>query len=380
MTAFLEKAESWFFNSGIYVLDKDNPNYGAVYSYYDLKSKSHQLVYAEATGYIISLLKYLLPMRNDSKLIDFAKASGDWLVKLADRHDGIITMGMRDGIEIKLAYPFDNGICCKGLLDIYEMTKDSKYLEYAEKVADWLVKRAIDKDGSVKPVFDTNSETFIQDESLWYKVSGSFHSKITMSLLQLYSINKNDRLHEAAMQVCEWALVQQKQDGSFPINTRNKSINLHTHCYTIETLLYAYASQYNGKFLEAAERATDWMQRMQNPDGSLWLWHGGSYGKSKPIYAISQFIRICLLLHLLNGKENLLNAATRASQFLLTMQSNGTDKRMAGGFYEDIASHMLKMRKSSHITSWATMFAMQAMGMLDSAGVGGFKDQVSKLF
>jgi uncharacterized protein YyaL (SSP411 family) len=378
MADFLKKAESWFFNSGIYVLDKDDPNYGAVYSYYDYKAKDHQLVYAEATGYAISLLKYLHLMKNDAKLIDLAMASGDWLVKLADRYDGIITMGIRGSSEIKLAYPFDNGIVCKGLLDLYELTKDNRYLEHAEKMAVWLVKKSVDKDGSVKPVFDTQSQSFMQDDSLWYKVSGSFHSKITMSLLQLHSINKNDVFYDAATQVCNWALSQQKPDGSFQINIRNKAVNLHTHCYTVETLLYAYALHNNSKFLEAAERATDWMLKTQNPDGSLWLWHGGNYGKAKPAYAISQFVRICLLLNLLNGKENLLSSAKRASQFLLTMQSTDSDIKMNGGLYEDISKIGPITRKSSHITSWATMFAMHAAGMLEKTG--GFKEEISKLF
>lgn len=378
MTAFLKKAESWFFNSGIYILDKSDANYGAVYSFYDSKHRSHQLVYAEATGYIISLLKYLHSMKNDAKLIDLARASGDWLVRLADRYDGIITMGVRGGSEIKLAYPFDNGIVCKGLLDLYEMTKDVKYLEHAGRMADWLAKKAVDNDGSVKPVFNTESQEFLQDDSLWYKVSGSFHSKITMSLLQLHSINKNNGLYDAAMQICEWALGQQKPDGSFQINIRNKAVNLHTHCYTVETLLYAYALNGNSKFLEAGEHATDWMQRMQNPDGSLWLWHGGKHGNAKPAYAISQFVRICLLLRLLTGKEDLLHSAKRAAQFLLTMQSSDSNIKMSGGLYEDISKIGPITRKSSHITSWATMFAMHAAGMLENTG--GFKEEISKLF
>jgi len=378
VSAFLQSAESWFFNSGIYILDKDNANYGAVYSFYDSKAKRHQLVYAEATGYIISLLKYLQSVRSDVRLVDFARASGDWLAGLADRYNGIITMGLRDGAEIELAYPFDNGIVCKGFLDLYEMTNDSKYLEHAERMADWLVKKAIDEDGSVKPVFDTASETFTQDESLWYKVSGSFHSKITMSLLQLYSTNKNNELRDAAMRVCEWALVQQKPDGSFPINTRNKIVNLHTHCYTIETLLYAYASQGESRFLEAAERATDWMIKTQNSDGSLWIWYGAGRLNVKPSYAISQFVRICLLMHSIHGKESTTEAAKKAARFLLSMQSTDSDVRMNGGLHEDIAKYGPLMRKSQRISSWATMFGIHAASMLEKRG--GFKEEIGKLF
>ncbi len=93
MISELGRAESWLLKSGIYILDRNDPNYGAIYSYYDHKLKKYELVYAEATGYVISLLKYLYSINKDSKLIDFARASGDWLVRLAERYNGIIALG-----------------------------------------------------------------------------------------------------------------------------------------------------------------------------------------------------------------------------------------------------------------------------------------------
>ncbi len=364
MTSFLEKAESWILNSGIYILDRNDPNYGAIYSYYDHKVKNYELVYAEATGYVISLLKYLYSLNKDSKLIDFARASGDWLIKLAEKYNGIIVMGIKDGSDVRQAYAFDNGICCKGFLDLYDLTGDRKYLEYAEKIADWLVNKALNEDGSVKPLLDIDTGNFVQDEKVWYKASGSFHSKISMSLLQLYSINKDDKLLDAATKVCEWAIGQQKPDGSFPANKHIRSVNLHAHSYTVEALLYAYASQNTRKFLDAAEKAVDWMLKVQEQDGSLWLWYGDGFAKMKASYAIAQTIRILLLMQMLNSRKNLIEAAERASKFLSTMQGSEKDQRIEGSFYEDVRRYGFMMRKSSHVTSWATMFAIQALSML----------------
>ncbi len=376
----LEKAESWLFKSGIYILDGNDPNYGAIYSYYDPKVKNYELVYAEATGYIISLLKYLYSLNKDSKLIDFARASGDWLIRLAERYNGIIVMGIKDGNEVRQAYAFDNGICCKGFLDLYELTGDKKYLEYAEKIAEWLVNKALNEDGSVKPLLDIDTGNFVQDDKVWYKASGSFHSKISMSLFQLYSINNNDKIRDAAVKVCEWALGQQKPDGSFPVNTYNRSVNLHAHCYTIEALLYAYASQNTQKFLEAAEMAVDWMLNLQESDGSLWLWHGDGFAKMKASYAVAQMIRIVLLMHALNGKSNLMEAAKNASRFLLDMQCAEHDARMNGGFHEDVRKYGFMMRRSSHITSWATMFAIHALNILTRMDETNFHTEIKRLF
>lgn len=375
----LEKAESWLLNSGIYILDKNDPNYGAVYSYYDYKTKNYELVYAEATGYVISLLKYLYSIKNDDKLIEYATASGNWLINLAEKYD-VVVMGKRNGNDIKQAYAFDNGICCKGLLDLYELTEDRKYLEYAEKIADWILDNALNEDGSIKPLLDIDTGKFVQDESVWYKASGSFHSKISMSLLQLYSINKNDRLCNAATKVCEWAIGQQKPDGGFPANKYNRSVNLHTHCYTIEALFYAYASQNKQKFLDAAEKAVDWMIKMQESDGSFWLWHGDGFVKMKASYAIAQVMRIFLLMHMLKDRKNLLESAETASKFLVGMQCSEQDNKIDGGFYEDIRKYGFIMRKSSHITSWASMFSIQALHLLDRLEYVDFNTEIKKLF
>ncbi len=376
----LEKAESWLLKSGIYILDRSDPNYGAIYSYYDYKVKKYELVYAEATGYVISLLKYLYSINKDSKLIDFARTSGDWLIRLAEKYNGIIVMGIKDGNEVRQAYAFDNGICCKGFLDLYDLTGDRKYLEYAEKIADWLVNKALNEDGSVKPMFDIDTGNFVQDEKIWYKASGSFHSKITISLLQLYSINKDDKIRDAAMKVCDWALGQQKPDGSFAVNKYNRSVNLHAHCYTIETLLYAYESQNMRKFFEAAEKGVDWILNVQEPDGSIWLWHGDRFAKMKASYAIAQATRLFLLMHMLTGKANLKDSAKKALDFLVNMQSSEQESRINGGFYEDVRRYGFMTRNSSHVTSWATMFAIQALYMFNRMNKTNFSIETKGLF
>jgi uncharacterized protein YyaL (SSP411 family) len=266
------------------------------------------------------------------------------------------------------------------LLDHYELTGDKKYLEYAEKIADWLLDNALNEDGSIKPLLDIDTGNFVQDEGVWYKASGSFHSKISMSLLQLYSINKNDRLLDAATKVCEWAVGQQKPDGIFPVNKYNRSVNLHAHCYTIEALLYAYAFNNKQEFLESVEKAVNWITSVQESDGSIWLWHGNGFVKMKASYAIAQAARIFLLMHMLNGNKNLIEAAKKASNFLLTMQCSEQDSRINGGFYEDIRKYGFMMRRSSHITSWATMFSMQASSMMDRIGKTNFNAEIKGLF
>jgi len=198
----LERAEQWLFSSGIYVVEREDPDYGAVFSEYDSKRACYDFLYAEATGYVLSLWKYLV-MDRAHTLTDGARASGEWLVQWAEQHDGVIALGKRDGRTIGRAYAFDNGICCKGLLDLHELTGEAKYLRCAERVADWLITHAVNADGSVKPIFHVDSGAFAENPALWFGASGSFHAKIAMALLQLSSVSETRQARETALRMYE---------------------------------------------------------------------------------------------------------------------------------------------------------------------------------
>jgi len=371
------KARRWLLESGIHILDEADPDYGAVYSYYDPQRRRYELVYAEATGYVISLLRYLCAINASAALIERAKASGDWLVRLAGQHDGVIPMGRTADGDIIQAYAFDNGICCKGLLDLYDLTGNAAYLTAAQRIAAWLISHAMNDDGSVQPIFDPRSGRFAPAGTSWYAASGSFHAKIAMPLLQLCTLTKDEHFRGAAMKLCRWAIQQQKPDGSFPANTNMKTVNLHAHCYTIEALLYAYASERAQEFLDAATRAAHWIAKRQQPDGSVRLWYANGSGKERASYPQAQAVRIFSLLNMLHPQHSFAGAGQKAAQSLLSMQSSEKDERAHGGFLEgDILRYKLFYRKSRKATSWATMFAIHALDLVEKIERGDFHREI----
>ncbi len=382
MTHLRTRAEHWLLSSGICILDRTNPNYGAVHSYFDRDKAEFELIYSEAAGYVISLLKYLYFVREDAELVKLAKASGDWLSRTGEKFDGIIVMGQRHGDDIRRAYAFDNGICCKGLLDLYELTREEGYLVRAARIAEWLVNTALNVDGSVRPVLDVTSGVFVEDGSLWYEVSGSFHAKVAMSLLQLYSINGDGRALNGAMRICAWALGQQDTSGSFPVNRRCRAVNLHFHCYTVEALLYAYALTGEEAFRDAATRAVEWLAGVQTTDGGFWLWHDGSFWtRSKTSYVGAQASRVFLMMYLLNRNGRLMDAALRAARFLSAMQTSDYDRRIDGGFLEEeMAWYALAGRRGRRVTSWATMFAVHALDLLERVQEEEFHHAMNGMF
>jgi len=65
---------------------------------------------------------------------------------------------------------------------------------------------------------------------------------------------------------------------------------------------------------------------------------------------------------------------------MLCLQCSEQDSKINGGFYEDIRRYGLMMRRSSHVTSWATMFAMHAMSILNNVTATNFNNEIKKLF
>ncbi len=375
-----EMALSWLLGSGIYISDKNDPNYGAVYSHYRPGPAGHELVYAEATGYIISLLKYLHAKSPNPAFLDYARASGDWLVRWTERNDGIVAIGLKDGKEIRHAYTFDNGICCKGLLDLYELTAKDRYLRSAERIANWVVEAALDRDGSVKPVFDIETGRFVQDERVWHKVSGSFQAKVAMSLLQLSALNNDTRPRDAAMRICDWAIRQQRRNGSFPANKTMTTPYLHFHWYAVEALLYSYACQRRPEHLDAADRAVNWALTVQGRDGTLPRWCDG-FGREKASDVQAQAIRAFSLMSMLRRRRELDEASRRASMFLLDSQASNGDDRVNGGFFEGTArKYRFFVRTSRKVQSWAAMFAIQALQLMEEIPSGDFFRESKFLF
>lgn len=376
-----ERALRWLSESGIIVSGAGPAGDGAVYSFFDAHSGRYRLVYAEGTGYLLSLWKHLRTLKQDHRLDGQARVAADWLVRWTDEHGDAVAMGLEDGVPIRQAYAFDGGICAKGLLDAYEVTGDSRYVETAGRILRRLLANSVNDDGSVTPALDLDSGRFLEPGKVWFSRSGAFHGKLSMPLLHLSAVTGDDSLREAARRICAWTVTQQAGDGSFPANVAMRSVNLHAHCYATEALLYAHAMLGTPAFRDAAERAVRWIVNRQSAHGSVGLWHGGRKLRRRASYAMAQSIRLFLLLDALARRDGRIDAATRMAAFLARMQAWSADPRVDGGFYsEDIVRSGIFIRKNREVTSWATMFAIQALDFLGAARELSFEQCITCLF
>lgn len=369
-----EKVKNWLVSSGLCILDKNNPNVGAVHSYYDTQSREYSFLYPEITAYYLSTLKFLYSKEKSEKYVETAKLCGSWLMNLHDKYGGII-MGI--GSESRMTdqvFSFDTSICAKGFLDLYDIAGDAKYREFSKKLIDWLVTKCVEDDGTVKPVMNRKTQEFTET-SMWYAQKGCFGIKLAMPLLQSGDL----KFREIAVKISDTYKKFQNSDGSFALHLGSKSVNLHSHSYALEGLIYAYSVLKDINYLESCKKGLDWVVNQINEDGSIYLWTNFNY-KSKAAYPIAQLIRLMILMDSIDGTSKYLMPAKRLTDFLLTLQANEEDPKMNGGFYEEFYKSMLGWKKQHRINSWTSMFALQALDWIENHDKIKFENSVMYLY
>jgi hypothetical protein len=198
-------------------------------------------------------------------------------------------------------------------------------------------------------------------------------------------VTGDDRYAVAAQGVCDWVLGLQDDDGGFRATERHRQIVSHPHCYATEGLLYAHYALGMESYLEAAQRAGEWLLSAQNRDGSINIaykrqwWRMGRHFIDKffprrVTDATSQAIRIWLTLNYLNEDRRFPEACHRAKGFLRRMQcTSSPDRNRIGGFHFWPGHPMM--------FTWCTMFAVGALYALEHINrEEGYRQMIAELF
>ena len=373
-----EMTRNWLLESGICVSNSSDQNHGGVHSFFDEKKNEFAFLYPEITGYFISTMRFLYEHEKNEKFVKLAKASSNWLIQLYEKHGGIIQGISRQGVPQKLAYSFDTGICSKGLLDCFAITKEQKFLEYAKKLNQWILDETIENNGFVKPTKNLQTNEFEEDTNVWYKRYGCLHIKLTIPLLQQYMITKNESLLETATKIADSISAYQNDDGSIFLHTDSKIINLHTMCYALEGLIHTYMITRNEDYISRCKKAITWCDQQVQDDGSIDLWFNSKH-HSKSSYPIAQLIRLKTLVAKLDG-SSLDETVRRLESFLLSLQAQNDDTKINGGFYEEFNKSVFGWKKTLKVNSWASMFSLQALYWLENFSSIDLNDEYELLF
>lgn len=385
-------AIDWLIHSKIHNLSTANSEiFGSFNNYYDLIKRACPYAYTEITGYGIELLIDLYEKTNNYKYLGDAKLAAKWITNMQyvgkDRNAfGSFhwSLSLAKKQKSSRVYSFDAGVCIGALVELYKKTGDPTLLEAASKGAEWLISVMQNPDGSMKPFYDlrkgfSTSEKWYLPKGLrmrfsWFEKSGCYHCKTVIGLLKLHSVTGDDRFENASRKLCEWTISQQDSAGGFRVYSQSTSIFAHTHCYTIEGLMYA--SEYFGSenFSTPAKKAVLWLVTVQKLYECIPDWfHGRTPSLTVNSSSLAQAIRILIILKNLDRNNLHCDESTSAIlKHLLTMQcTSSRDKHALGGFYlTEYNAKPLKI-KLPRVYSWPTMFALQTFIFLNDKKIHG---------
>ncbi len=359
----IKEGSAWLLESGIQ--SKENINTGAFKAWYNTKSKKYSYLYSEISGYLITHMCFMYEYTNKKVYLNSAIKSANWLIKCAqDKTGGFKCLFLLDK-KIKLdfkseqIYAFDNGVIINGLVNLYKLTKKKEYLDAATKCGNWIVNQAQKKNGEIKPIYDLKKKSFVEDKKKWSWVSGSYHTKISIGLLNLYSVNKKKFFLIASKKIFKTSLKKQIKTGEF-LSTRF-STNLHPHCYSAEGLWVGSKFLKNKNYLNAVVKSIEWIFKNQNINGLLpRLRIGKKLIYSERVDALSQSVRLALLLLRDNkvNKKKFDIQIKKVIMIIIKYQSKSKNLKEKGGFYWGKSS---KGKISIDLNCWVTSFVVQTL-------------------
>jgi hypothetical protein len=373
-----QEVKNWLISSGLFI-SGDEKNRGGVYSFFDEQSNDYSFLYPEITGYFISSLKFLHSVEQNDQYIKYAKYSSDWLISIYKKHNSLVQGIKNNSPTSNLSYSFDTAICAKGLLDYYELSHDEKYLLFAKKMLDDLIKIFIESDGSVIPYKNITTNIPDQDNSVWYKQKGCLHVKTAMPFFQINQYVNDTDFFKTGKLICDSISKYQNFDGSIRLHKKSKIINLHTLSYALEGLVYGYYYTKDNQYLTIIKNALNWCLEQTLDDGSIELWHNSKY-HSKAAYPIAQLIRIMSLVNAIEGNKHYSRKIDDLYNFLMTLQAHHESSKINGGFYEEYYKSFFGWRKRHRINSWTSMFALQAIYWYKKTDSLNFDEQIKFLY
>ncbi len=371
-TPAIELALNWLAHSNVRHATGNALALGGVNQGYNWKERRYPFIYSEITGYAISMFINAYRWTNDENYLDYARQSADFLLRLQahaieDGCAGAIPHGLTlPELTVRRQYhSFDVAMCLQGIHDLYTLDRTPELAHAAQAMSDWLIVRTQQSNGSFLSMYDAETGESKHLTADFFSDGGCLHAKHAIGLLKMEQVIGNGVYATAARRVCDWVLGLQDADGAFRATERDRQVVSHPHCYATEGLLYAHFILKDDRYGQAAQRAGEWLLKVQSSDGAICIaykreWHRMLrrlpewFAPLKVSDATAQAIRIWLILEALTGDQKFLVAAERAGNFLLRLQCIvGIDPNKQGGFYFAPAHPMQY--------TWSTMFATHAL-------------------
>jgi hypothetical protein len=360
----------WLLHSGIRI--RNGPKKGAMYGWKNLNPPSYPFIYNEITGYAITTFLYIYSELGEPEALQVAKDSANWIVKnIRSSSSYLLPAGSiethnfnQKGDLSNQIYAFDNGMVIIGLLNLYKVINDTNLLKYAEKMAKSLIERFFDGskliavlDRLYRPITNNTNLNDGADDIKWSTISGAYHCKLALALLDLSLLTKNDLYSKVSNSLCEFAQKLQKADGQIISNPHLETvIYIHPHLYACEGLIYAGVRQHNDVYFAAGLKGIRWAAKQINSlTGGLPSVIGGKFIEQSDCMA--QLLRLLILCEV-QIEESMADPSIYLKDIIEKLHCRLLDFYIARGEDRGAIKYHLSLDTAC---SWCTMFTMQAL-------------------
>lgn len=352
----IELLKKWFLGSGIQSED------GGFYAWQDVANKSNSYLYSEITGYAITTMCFLYNLTKDTIFIDRARRAAKWITQNAMHAlGGVLTRSYIDKPDEHYSfaggniYSFDCAMVSFGMLKLYDVTRERDYLDCAQKIIDFLNVKMSKTSGLYYPVYDTKLNEPYEDTEKWSTQSGSFHSKIALSLCELSGICNDISYMGRAKKLIDASLENFCEGNRFITNTADGTSHLHPYSYTLEGMLFYIRCSRDDVYMDVIEKTFDWMIRLQGEDGGFPTQVSADAKRSVPYQRCdiqSQILRLSYYIESDIDREKL---AGRVLEF------QNIYGNYNGGFLFGVDKDA---SVKNHSNAWCSMFVLQALCLL----------------
>jgi len=369
--------KKWLLSSGIQNIGKEQKANGGFNSWYDVDKKNYCYIYSEITGYGISTLLFLDKYLKDNLFLHRAEAAADWIINIAMHKSGGVKTRYylykaegqeKYSFDSEILYTFDTGMVLNGMVNLFKVVKDKKYLDACVNMADFLMDKMLKDDNSFYAYLDTKQDSLVDVEDKWSTQSGSYHAKLAIGFVDLYYAANDEKYKEVAIKICEHALAFQTEEGRFVTSRDTGNTHIHPHCYSAEGLFYTGVKFGVSKYVESAKKAILWVLDNQLESGGvspLYVKSENKFVENERTDTLAQVLRLGSLLIKYGFLDiKYIDALEKLKNRLLQFQEK--DGLQAGGFKYGFEENGKKL---DHLNSWCTMFVIQALLLYDRINV-----------
>jgi hypothetical protein len=338
-----QAAASWFLHSGIQCAR------GGVARYYRGDLGRNARVSTEITGYAVNALVYLSARTGDSACLEAARRAGDFLLRDAwDQTRKIFPFehSANGDLPEHLAYFFDSGIICRGLLALWRRTREERLLEAACEAADSMRTHFRAEDG-IHPILQLPDLTPLPYTRQWSRGPGCYQLKSAMAWHDLYQATGHSRFEQWYEEALASAL--RSHDSFLPADSPEATMDrLHAYCYFLEGVMPAAARTQVQRALQTGI-----------PRVAAYLREIAPVFERSDVYA--QLLRVRLFADQCEALSLNRREAAEEAQRITEFQIDNDDIRFAGGYAFGRRQGVIV----PHMNPVSTAFCSQALELWD---------------